>query len=669
MEEKYHTLSRAVDRIAVPFCVLDSDATSIKYANTKYGELFGFDVSQHSEMPSVEEYFASILKLGLAPAHLSFADFLSTLRDNFKTKTELRVIRKISDGRYFRLEIYPEDEHDIVVTYTDVTDLEVAIEEARKAEIAKSEFMANMSHEIRTPMNGVLGMAQILAGTELSSQQEKCVDVIQRSGKALITIINDILDFSKMEAGQLKLVCEPFNLQDAIDDVMSLLGHSAREKGVEIIAQMPASLPQCYIGDMGRIRQILINLIGNAIKFTEQGYVKLSVSGEQDGEVMRLSFDVQDTGIGIAADKISRIFVQFEQADNSTTRLFGGTGLGLTITRRLVEVMDGEIRVTSELGTGSVFSFSVPLPLSEQVKKRDTSLAVLKNVPILIVDDLKFNREIISEQVEQMGGRPFSVGSAPAALELMRKAAAKGFIFPAVISDYQMPNMDGLSFIRAVRADPLIAPTPIMVLSSVDLAPLRASLAAADVEHAITKPATIKDLHGIISQMIKAEAARRKEEKTHAAITRPVAKAPQANASISILAADDDEVNRLVVQGMLKADGYDLTIVENGKEAVDAFKTKSFDVILMDIAMPVMDGVTAVRNIRKIEALSAAVRTPIIATTAHAMENDRDRFLEAGLDDYLPKPLSKQALLERVEMWANKPDATSELPTLLTKAS
>lgn len=663
MEHKYNTLARAMDRVAIPLCIIDSEATHIRYANFQFGELFRLDVSDEEKLPTLEDYHTNLMVMGFAPIEMDFINFQAFIRNCFKSGEDSKQRVKIKDGRYFRLEIYPEDKHDIVITYTDVTDMVLAVEDARKAEVAKSEFMANMSHEIRTPMNGVLGMAQVLSSTELTPRQEKCLGVIERSGNALITIINDILDFSKMEAGQLLLCENPFDLQEALEDVMSLLGHSAREKKIELMVRIPANLPRGAIGDIGRLRQVLINLIGNAIKFSEKGYVKVEISGDVRGTSCNYTVEVEDTGVGIPEEKISRIFNQFEQVDNSTTRVFGGTGLGLTITRRLVEAMGGAIHVESEHGAGSTFGFTVPLPLTEIPKSQPKELLQLEGAPVLIVDDLEPNRDIIADQIKQMGGKPFAVDSAAAALSVMLKMSARNFRFPVVISDFQMPKMDGLDFVKAVRAEPSIKQTPIMILSSVDLAPLKRSLLTEGVFHALHKPANFDEIHAMVSEILingkKQEQVMRQEVKVAPRLidaepepeTEPADEGPQ----IRVLAADDDYVNRAVIQGMLDMPSIDLTIVDNGEEAVAAFRSGVYDVILMDIAMPIMDGITAVRHIRRMEGMTSTPQTPILATTAHAMENDRERFLQAGMDDYLPKPLEKEILRAMVKRWASKP--------------
>lgn len=549
--------------------------------------------------------------------------------------------------------------------------------DAEQASQAKTEFLANMSHEIRTPMNGVLGMAQLLSGSSLTPTQKQQVDVILRSGDALMTVINDILDFSKIQSGQLRLESEPFDLRDTLEDVLALLGHTARKKQLELVGDMPLSVPNHILGDQGRIRQILINMIGNALKFTEAGHVRVSVrtiAADPDSGQVGIRIDVIDTGIGIAEDKLGQIFNQFEQADNTTTRRFGGTGLGLSISQTLAQAMGGDITVSSQPGQGSTFSLSLSTKLSgEQTQSASEAIHVLsEKVPVLIVDDLPISREILSQQLERIGAKPVCVPNAKTALALMKRAhAERGFRFPLVISDHFMPNMNGAALVTAVRETKGIDQTDFVILTTANADIAVRDFDGMNIVDVIEKPfPTCRLADVIFSHLSNAKVKALKTIATEARTTVPVGLKEQPHRTalefddsavasgkrLSILAADDNEVNQMVISTMLQSPrhdlGIDLVLVSDGREAVAACKDKTFDLILMDVSMPVMNGPDAVKLIRLIERQQGRSECPVIAVTAHVMQGDRERFMEAGMNDYLTKPIKKETLISLIQKWS-----------------
>ena len=517
------------------------------------------------------------------------------------------------------------------------TDKEEAIARARAAEaasVAKSEFLANMSHEIRTPMNGVIGMADVLAATELTPKQSACVEVIQSSGGALLTIINDILDFSKIEAGRIELVREPFSVRRAVEDVAALIAARAAERGVELTARIALDVPELCLGDGGRFRQIMTNLVGNAAKFTHQGSIAVSVERLGGGALMA---SVTDTGIGIEPEKISRIFEKFEQADNSTTRRYGGTGLGLAIAKQLVELMGGEIGVSSIYEKGTTFWFTLDLPAVGGVAAAPPAAAALKGKRALIVDDVAVNIAILNDFLSAWDVETRHAHSAADALDLFAKER-----FDFAILDFQMAAMDGLQLLEAVRRAPSGAQLPVLMLTSIDDREPTKAFTAMGAATA-TKPIRRDELFEALTRMVSAA------HLSTASASRADAKDPEAVAPRPrLLLVEDNEVNRMVVKMMLAGERIDIAEAVDGNAALNAVLKGSFDLVLMDVSMPVMDGLEATRRIRAAEAAAGARRTPIIGLTAHAMERDADQCREAGMDDHLAKPVRKDVLLATI---------------------
>jgi PAS domain S-box-containing protein len=559
----------------------------------------------------------------------------------------------------------------LIGSSTDVTELkqrESELWEAQRravlADRAKSEFLANMSHEIRTPMNGVLGMAELLARSDLDSKQKTFTDIIVKSGNALLTIINDILDFSKIDAGQLVLDPKPFNLSEAIEDVATLVSTRAKEKDLELIVRIAPNLHDLFVGDVGRIRQIITNLVGNAVKFTDAGHVLIDVAGETVEGMANLRIAVTDTGIGIPAEKLDLVFEKFSQVDSSSTRRHEGTGLGLAITSRLVALMGGEIGVESIEGRGSTFWFTLSLPNAGRPQGRKAMPLDVTGARILIVDDNAVNRAILIEQMASWKFDACAAESGAEGLKVLEAAASYGVSVDCVVLDYQMPGMTGAEMARIMRATPAIAATPIVMLTSVDQTLANASYRDIAIEAQLIKPARSSTLleavvlavqNGRQSRHCDAELPARHGEV--AVLPPPLAqprmrsRPPKSASRLDILVAEDNEVNQLVFTQILGETDYTFEIVANGRKAVEAFGEMNPRMILMDISMPEMNGLEATAAIRDLEALMGT-RIPIIGVTAHALKGDRERCLEAGMDDYLPKPISPRALLEKVERWA-----------------
>ena len=560
----------------------------------------------------------------------------------------------------------------LIGSSADVTELkqrEEELQEAQRravlADRAKSEFLANMSHEIRTPMNGVLGMAELLAKSDLDARQKTFTDIIVKSGNALLTIINDILDFSKIDAGQIVLDPAPFHLAEAIEDVATLIAARAKEKNLELIVRVEPGLPDRYVGDAGRIRQIITNLVGNAVKFTDSGHVLVDVGGEAQGDATRLRISVTDTGIGIPQDKLGQVFDKFSQVDSSSTRRHEGTGLGLAITSRLVALMGGEIGVESREGEGSTFWFTVELPRARLSRTERTAPLDVSGARILVVDDNAVNRSILMEQMASWGFDACAAESGPEGIAVLEAVAAHGLEVDCVVLDYQMPGMSGIEMARIVRGTPRIAATPIVMLTSVDQQPGQPGYRDLGIAHSLIKPARSSALlEALVSTIQKhrdrsgqGEAATAQPEDAAAAqeaASRPaltvVTPRPAAGHRVDVLVAEDNEVNQLVFTQILNETGLTYEIVGNGRLAVEAHRAMNPRMILMDVSMPEMNGLEATARIREFEAASGG-RTPIVGVTAHALKGDRERCIEAGMDDYLSKPISPRALTQKIERW------------------
>jgi len=574
-----------------------------------------------------------------------------------------------------------------VVTLTNAKNTaETALERAEGAERTKSEFLANMSHEIRTPMNGVMGMAELLSATNLDEKQKKFTDVIVSSSASLLKIINDILDFSRMDAQQLVLESKSFNLAAEVDDVATLISKTAQEKGLELAVRIEPGLPERFNGDAGRIRQVILNLVGNAVKFTKSGIVLVDVSNDEktdvEGDIHPVTITVRDTGEGIPKDKLEMIFGQFQQVDGSSTRQHDGTGLGLAISKRLVEIMGGEIGVDSAIGFGSTFWIKIPLEIDRTYQEQNEGQHELSAKNVLIIDDNEVNRSILHEQLGAQKILTQSATSGVEGLEQLRAAQLTGQPVDLVILDYHMPNMNGADVVRTIRADEKIKNTPILLLTSVyhsaefdDIAvdaqmakPVSNSMLLSTMAAIFQKtPLPTPKPENIAVEKEQAERLARPQETPvdqHAsspslpinqAPTPPVSESPAQPLSekkpeqVPILIVDDNETNLILLREILSNSDLECVSAHDGAEAIALVEKVLPRIILMDVSMPGINGLDATRTIRQLEREKGIPRPVIIGQTGHALDGDKQKCLDAGMDDYITKPISAIDLISRIE--------------------
>ena len=620
----------AIEAIPDGFVLFDREDRLLT-CNQRYRDIYS--VSAPAIQPGAR--FEDILRYGLAHGQHPGAEgreeeWLADRLEQHRNPAGPQE-QHLGDGRWITSQDHPTPDGGRVGLRVDIThikqqqaDLLAAREAAEAANRAKSAFLANMSHEIRTPMNGVVGMAELLCDSDLNQEQRLFAETIRSSGEALLVIINDILDYSKIEAERLKLYPEPFDLERTIHEVTMLLQPKARAKGIDLMIDFDMFLPTRFVGDPGRLRQVLTNLLGNAVKFTEAGHVLIRVVGlEAEPGMHQLHVTVEDTGIGIAPEHLDQVFGEFNQVETASNRKFEGTGLGLAITQRLIERMEGAVWVDSELGKGSCFGFRITLPASDDAGTPHLPIDLKR---VLVVDDQFINRTILERQLVPCGVNVHLCRNGADALAVL----AQDQEFDAVLTDHNMPEMDGLTLTTRIRAMGLTLP---IVLLTSDPAAARDAPGFAELAAIIQKPILRSDLY----RHIKALGGTPVE-----VVAAPPPAPPQELRQMRVLTAEDNRTNQLVFQKMVKDIDIELVFANNGRDAVELYQSFHPDLIFMDISMPEMDGREAARAIRALE--GGRSHLPIVALTAHAMDGDAEGILAAGIDRYMTKPLRKAAI-------------------------
>ncbi|MFV0493067.1 MAG: response regulator [Pseudorhodobacter sp.] len=625
----------AIEALPDAFVLFDKEEKLLAF-NQRYAEMFPDSAGMMIPGTGFEDLLRGGLEAGHVPDAIGQEE--EWLQQRLVQMREAResCTNRLADGRWILEQEHVTPDGGRVGLRMDITAIkeqQAALEEARRAaeaaNRAKSAFLANMSHEIRTPMNGVVGMAELLCDSDLSEEQRLFADTIRSSGEALLAIINDILDYSKIEAQRLTLHPEPFDLERVIHEVTMLLQPRARAQGIDLIIDFDMFLPTRFVGDPGRLRQVLTNLMGNAVKFTRSGHVLIRVVGiETEPGHQQLHISVEDTGIGIPADQLDHIFGEFNQVETETDRKFEGTGLGLAITRRLIERMEGAVWVDSELGKGSCFGFRVTLPVAEPGRLETGPIAFSR---ALIVDDQFINRTILERQLATCGIDVVACRSGVEALALLRKDHG----FDLLLTDHEMPEMDGLALATKTRATGI--DLPIVLLSSNPTA-ARGEKGAEHIAAMVQKPLLRSDLYNRLQALSTPPAIPEPPQPTLAA-------PDPRQRMMRVLAAEDNRTNQLVFRKMVKGLAIELTFANNGREAVELFQTTQPDLVFMDISMPEMDGHEASRAIRLLEE-NMGRRIPIVALTAHVLNGDDTAMLPGGIDRYLTKPLRRNIICD-----------------------
>lgn len=567
------------------------------------------------------------------------------------------IILQSGKGLWLQLDARPTEHGRVVLAFSDITELKAREDELRglvvraeTADRAKSEFLANMSHEIRTPMNGVLGMAELLAKSDLDTRQKTFIDIMVKSGNALLTIINDILDYSKIDAGQMSLRVAPFNLVEAVEDVATLLAARAAEKNLELIVCGSADVPAVVFGDAGRFRQIVTNLVGNAVKFTDQGHVRIDMSASDPNDRnINITLRVEDTGVGIPADKLASVFEKFSQVDSSSTRRHEGTGLGLAITDGLVTLFGGTLSAESSVGEGSVFTVTLPLEIEHVASSPASVPSNLHGARILVADPNEGARSVVRDLLREWGFDATAVGNADEALALLSAATAIDITVEAAIIDKNMRDGGGRNLIAAIRED--FPRTALVSLSALGAPVQEGGLEALETDAHLMKPIRAALLREAVCDVIRSGRHRKPatEKAPTAAGARRRLPGPSA-AQIDVLVAEDNDVNQILFRQLLENADVSFELVANGEQAVEAYRELKPRMILMDVSMPVMNGYQASRAIRDLEK-DTRNRVPIVGVTAHVLDGDREACVAAGMDDYLTKPISIDRLEEMVQRW------------------